>query len=382
MPRSPHTMVIATCLGVSATVVCPLVGAGCGKWAGGGTAGEEAAVEPGIRWVGRVDARNPGAVRFSWQGAGLVAIVRGASIAVKLRTEGESAVFFQPVIDGKPGERFDVPSGGDRTVSLGSGLRSGDHRVELYRDTEGASGVSTFLGFVEGTVRGAPASKGRRIEVVGDSISAGYGNLGSEPHPNWVAAPACHWTAANSSWFKTYAAIAGRALGAEVSTIARSGWGMYRDLGGDTRGVLPSIYDRALGAGDPTPWSFEPKVSAVVINLGTNDYGKGDPGPGYETAYIAFVEKVRARHPAAWILLTIGSMTQEPTLTSVRKRLESVVAARARAGDTRLVAFDMGVQNLGSDGTLPTGCDWHPNAADHERMARILEAQLRTTLGW
>ena len=35
-----------------------------------------------------------------------------------------------------------------------------------------------------------------------------YGNLGVEPHPDWVANPACHWTAENSSWFRTYAAAA------------------------------------------------------------------------------------------------------------------------------------------------------------------------------
>jgi hypothetical protein len=31
---------------------------------------------------------------------------------------------------------------------------------------------------------------------------------------------------------------------------------------------------------------------------------------------------------------------------------------------------------------MPTGCDWHPNAADHQRMAGILEAQLQQKLGW
>ena len=51
-------------------------------------------------------------------------------------------------------------------------------------------------------------------------------------------------------------------------------------------------------------------------------------------------------------------------------------------GDEKLVTFDMGTQNLGADGKVPTGCDWHPSAADHERMAGILEQQLSTNLGW
>jgi hypothetical protein len=35
-----------------------------------------------------------------------------------------------------------------------------------------------------------------------------------------------------------------------------------------------------------------------------------------------------------------------------------------------------------TDGLLGTGCDWHPNAAEHQRMATLLEAELRTDLGW
>jgi hypothetical protein len=147
----------------------------------GGTGGGETVLgQP--RWLGRVDASDPGAVRFAWQGAGVVATVNGSEIAVTLRTEGTDTVFFQPVIDGVATERFEVPSGADHTVTLASDLPAADHVVALLRDTEGMYGVSTFLGFARGTVVGAPAPSGRLIEVVGDSISAGYGNLGSEPH--------------------------------------------------------------------------------------------------------------------------------------------------------------------------------------------------------
>ncbi|HKU44273.1 MAG TPA: GDSL-type esterase/lipase family protein, partial [Polyangiales bacterium] len=354
--------------------------AGSGGAAGmAGAAG--AAAMPGVRWVGRVDARDPSAVKLAWQGAGLIATVAGSDIAVKLRTEGTDLVFFVSVIDGTA-KRFEVRAGGDRSVILGSSLGSGEHRVELYRDTEGMYGVSTFLGFTSGTVKAPPVSGGRVIEVIGDSISGGYGNLGSEPHPNWTANPACGWTAANSTWYDTYASIAGRALAAEVSTIARSGWGMYRDGDGDTSGVLSALYDHVLGSSAQPVFAFEPKASAVVINLGTNDWSKGDPGKPYEDAYIAFLTRVRSKYPNAYVFLTIGSMLGEPQLGQVVARLKAVVAARNAAGDDKLVAFDMGTQPLGNNGETPTGCDWHPNVADHMRMAEILKAQLEAKLGW
>ncbi len=346
---------------------------------GNSSGGAGNVVVGGPRWVGRVDASNPDAAKFAWSGSGLVAIVSGATISVKLRTESTPTVYFQPVIDGTPGARFKVDSGSDQTVMLASGLSAADHLIELYRETEGYYGLSTFLGFTSGSVKGAPAASGRLIEVVGDSISAGYGNLGSEPHPNWVATPACHWTAENSSWYATYATVAGHSLNAEVSTIARSGWGMYRDLDGNTTGVLSSVYDNALGMGTAGAWSFAPKASVVVINLGTNDWAKGDPGVPYETAYVNFVTKVRSHYPDAWIFLTIGSMTGDPQLTQVKTRLGNVITA---SGDQKLATFDFGTQNMGSDGTVPTGCDWHPNVADHQRMAGILKQQLSAKLGW
>ncbi len=341
---------------------------------GGGT------TVPGAqRWVGRVDASNPSAVRFAWQGAGFVAAVTGSTVSVNLQTSGTPTVFFQPVVDGLPGTRFEVPQGSVRTVTVASGLPAGTHVIELYRETEGMYGVSTFSGFAQGTVTGAPVASGRVVEVVGDSISAGYGNLGVEPHPNWVANPPCHWTAENSTWFGTYAAVAGRELGADVSTIARSGWGMYRDLSGNTGGVLSSVYENTVGTGDPTPWGFEPDASVVIINLGTNDIAQGDPGTPYETAYFNFVQDVRGKYPQAWIFLTIGSMLGGSELATINTHLANVVAA---LGDPKVVAFDLGTQNMGANGEIPTGCDWHPNVADHARMAAIIRARLQTHLGW
>jgi lysophospholipase L1-like esterase len=366
-------------------------GDGEGPGSGGGVPGDSdggagagSGMTPGgVRWVGRVESTAEGGARLAWQGAGLVAVVAGPSIAVTLRTEGADTVFFQPVIDGVPGARFEVRQGGDRTVSLGSGLEDGDHQVELYRDTEAIRGdVSTFLGFASGTVRGAPTSNGRRLEVVGDSISAGYGDLGQEPHPGWVASPACHWTAENSSWYSTYGAIAGRALRAEVSTLALSGWGLYRDGSGGTA-VLPSVYEKALGPYDGTPWGFEPSASAVVINLGTNDMAAGGfSSDAYASAGVSFVHQIRARYPEAWIFLTIGSMLSETELDLVKGAQAAVVSAVQAAGDSRVSSFDLGMQDLGDDGSVPTGCDWHPSAADHARMASILADQLRAKLGW
>ena len=158
---------------------------------------------------------------------------------------------------------------------------------------------------------------------------------------------------------------------------------MYRDNTNNTSGVLSSVYGNALGTGDTSPWSFTRKASTVVINLGTNDWANGDPAAPYETAYVSFIGTVRSHYPDAWIFLTIGSMTGEPGLTQVKTHLANVIATvSANTGDQKLATFDFGVQNLGSDGSVPSGCDWHPSATEHKRMAIILQQQLSSKLGW
>jgi hypothetical protein len=330
-------------------------------------------VPGGVRFLGRVDARDPDAARFSWAGSGFAAIVEGATISVRL-TSQSSSVFFQPVIDGEPGERFEVKVG-DQTVTLASGMSDAPHTVEVYRDTEGDGPLSIFRGFAEGMLLGAPRASGRFIEVIGDSISAGYGSLGSERHGS-NAGPGCGAKPSNSSWFATYSAVAGRELDAEVSVVARSGYGMVRGYGQNSN-VMPPFFDDTIAGSNSPTWSFEHKPQAVIINLGTNDWNGGDPGASYESAYIKFLTEVRMRYPDAWILLTVGSSLEPKGAKQCGTRLGNIVEARMEAGDDKIDSFDIGLQD-----SSMTGCGWHPSAAEHMRMGMVLVEELKGRLGW
>lgn len=328
----------------------------------------------GVRWLGRVDARDPAAVKFAWSGTGLLATIEGTKVSVRLQTEGATdTVFFQPVIDGTPGERFEVPLGAAQTVVLADGLAAGPHRVELYRESEGAQGVSTFLGFVDGKVVGSPIEPTRLIEIVGDSITAGYGSLGKDVHPPWDQS--CPFSLDTESAYVTYGALVARALGAEASIIARSGWGIYRDNGDNTANVLPAIFGNTLGTTAAPAYDFARKPDAVIINLGTNDSaGDDDPGVPYEDAYVAFLATLRGKYPDSWVFLTIGPMTGETLLPVMRAHLDNVVS---RVNDPKITSVELEVQDAST-----TGCDYHPDIDEHERMATALTAALKSKLGW
>jgi lysophospholipase L1-like esterase len=324
-----------------------------------------------VRWIGRVDDSNPSAVKFAWSGTGLIATVAGPTISVLLQTEGAtSSAFFQPVIDGVVGTRFQVPVGAQQKVTLVSGM-PGDHTVELYRESEGMYGDTIFLGFADGVLKGAPPSSGRLIEVVGDSISAGYGNLGVETHPGNKS---CTFSLDTESAYASYAEVLGGTLKAEVSIIARSGWGMYRDGSGSTSGVLSSVYGNTLGTTPNPAWNFKRQADAVLINLGTNDAATGDPGAPYETAYVSFLQTVRSHYPTAWIFLTLGPMTADPLLTQMRQHIANVVST---VGDAKILSIDIPTQNVSM-----TGCDYHPNVMEDGTMAAALAPTIKSKLGW
>src|SRR5262245_37584358 len=139
-----------------------------------GSAADGAALQPGVRYVGRVDTSDPSGGRFAWSGSGVIARFSGTSLGVRFLGYQQYTV----LIDGVLGPKLMSIGGG--SVSLATGLAAGPHTVEIYRRTEANQGEAQFLGFdlAGGELLAAPAPRDRRLEVIGDSITCGYGNEG------------------------------------------------------------------------------------------------------------------------------------------------------------------------------------------------------------
>jgi len=347
--------------------------AGTGGSGGAGGAGGQSGtgvVAAGVRWVGRVDLSSPSRPRFSWSGSGFVARFTGTSLSLQINSSG--AFIFKTVVDGTPRPAFTIAAG-MQTASLATGLAAGTHTVELYRQTEGSQGDSQFIGLTVGggALTNPPGPPARLIEAIGDSITCGYGTLGA------LADSDCYPT--ESQW-DTYAAVAARALGAEVNTIAVSGAGAYRNYGGDMTNTVPMVYTRAL-TNDATPaWDFRTQAQAVIVNLGTNDIsnGKGDPGTPWETAYTGLLQTVRSKYPDALIVCIIGPLLSGTDLTTIQGHIKNVVNARVAAGDRNIEFFD----KIVAQSSDKYACQYHPNVAENQIMADQIAAELRAKLGW
>ncbi len=319
------------------------------------------------RIVGRFDARSAAGPRFGWPGTQVRARFSGTAISVELADTGKDQ--YDVAIDGEP-PRLLLVSGGRKTYALGKDLVAGVHEVVLTKRTESAVGITQLFGF-DAPLVGTPLPGRRRIEMVGDSITCGYGVLGANAM--------CTFSAETESETFAWGALAATALAATHTAIAWSGIGVYRNFEGTTAGTMPTRYALALATDPASTWApadYDPDV--VVVNLGTNDFAKGDPGMPYQSAYLAFLVTIRTAHPNAQIVVSSSPMLGSTARTKQQTYLQNVIAARAMAGDTRLSFLDLDEQSP-ADGL---GCDSHPSKVTQQKMAARLVAHVKTLTGW
>jgi lysophospholipase L1-like esterase len=337
---------------------------------GAGGTPEPSSGVPSIHFVGRFTVGGDPGMRFEWSGSGVVAAFDGTSVSVSLSDSGSNQ--FTVVIDGDVQPTL-VAQAGTNIYELATGLTSGTHAVEIYRRTEASFGVSSFIDFdfgPDGVLLAPPTPPARKIEIIGDSISCGYGNEGESA--------SCGFSADTENHYMTYGAIAARALDAEVVTIAWSGKGIVYNYGDDTIDPLPVLYDRILPNTGGEDWDFSVQPDAVVINLGTNDFSTdNDPSPElFASEYEAFLEHLRGVYPDAFILCTVGNLLSGDDLNAARAGIVSAVQARSEAGDANVADWEMNVPNDNP------GCDYHPSVPTHQLMADALVRELQSRLGW
>ncbi|MBL9013972.1 MAG: hypothetical protein JNL83_07340 [Myxococcales bacterium] len=316
-----------------------------------------------IHFYGRWDATHTA----GWPGAQIVTRFSGTSLSATVREQGDD--YLEITIDGQRQAPIHLANG-VQTVPIATGLAPGEHDVVIAKRTESFVGTLRFDGFAGATLIPTPR-RTRVIELIGDSITAGYGITG--------AGPSCGFTAATESEPRAWGALAAEDLGAAHISVAYSGIGMYRNCcgaGGSTTDTMPTRYGRHLADQASSAWDFHVVPDVVVIALGTNDFSGGDPGPLFVEAYKKFItENVRAHAPDATIFLAASPMLDGADHLRHKDYLDAVAE---HFNDMKIRVVDIPAQ-LATDGF---GCDYHPNEATARKSANALVPAIRSAMGW
>lgn len=342
------------------------------------TAAPEADAEPpplpSTRFVGRW-VKDGDAMRCAWSGCYVTARFSGTGISARIKDEGFN--LLQVVVDGEVKKvlRLDAKKG-DTSYVLAEALPEGPHEIELHKRAEAKVGDLLFYTFEPKTLDGpgkmlpGTPPRERRIELLGDSITAGYGNEG----PNAT----CGYVNSEQNEYLTYGAIAARNLNADHSTIAWSGKTQYE---------MRQYFDKSLPQNPNGPkWDFaqwQPHV--LVLNVGTNDFANVDPGEArFVRQYLELMRDVRAAYPSAFVVIALGPMLSDiypagrQNLTKARQYFKVVVAKLKAQGETNFDFLEFPEQNHG-DGL---GCGFHPSLKTHKLMADRLTALVKERMAW
>lgn len=284
----------------------------------------------------------------------------------------------------EPSQRI-ILSKEKQTCVLWEGTEPGQTTITLMKYSEAAFGLVgiEWLETDSDTLLSPPARKARRMEIIGDSITCGYGVEATE-----ATAP---FRTDTENPTKSYSLLTASALDAEAALVSWSGNGIIskyvnedaeKPLTGD---LMPELYpytdvsaSRRLLGDDPVAWEkwdfAQHAPDVILLNLGTNDASWCKDVPArhedFRTAYEQFLRTVRACNPGIPVVCLLGTMD-----TRLLGEVEAAVQAMA---DENVHFLPLPPQQA-ADGY---GADWHPSPLTHQKTKDILVPYLRKLLGW
>lgn len=351
-----------------------------------GCAGEAAvnkvpASFPYIQYFGRWDVR--GDVYRSGQGATYIKVVfEGTEIKADITG---ADIWWAVSVDGEEFRRLGPVKKNAKPLVLASKLSPGLHRLTLVRSTEGQAGVAEFRGFIldKGARLQEPEPvKKRRLEFVGDSITAGAINLAPYNGKNYHA---------TEDGNMAYGPQLARLLDADFSVVAKSGGGLvhnYAESWPPTGTHAVDLYGWTFYYEDFRPdnlvWDAKKfPVDGVIIAIGTNDFTDPNRQPTqeeFQRGYAELIKRVRQMNPTAKIICTEPLPVWLPS--EVRGWIrETVEAAKANGeGEVYFIPLNEPTPLL-EPGDYIEG-DTHPSVKGDAKMAAYLKDKVAAIMEW
>lgn len=253
--------------------------------------------------------------------------------------------------------------------------------IDVIRLSEAIYGYSGLKNLeIDGKINQLTEEKKIKYEIIGDSITCGYGIegvFGKDVFTTMQERPDL-----------AYAYLTMKKLNADFHLVSRSGIGLISCYADPETFKTPNLSEPLMRQLwpytdlflskrleiEPEVWDesrFSPDV--VILHLGTNDNswvrGLEDRRLSFVNLYEQMLEAIHRRSPKAKIVCCLGAMGQE-LCDSVEQALANF-AKTFPSVKTKFVKFPL--QDEDNDGV---GTDWHPSAVTHEKMSELLKQAL------
>lgn len=275
-----------------------------------------------LSYSGRIDRRNPERPELIFPASSLVFHFRGRRAVLTLTNRSTCQEnYVGAIVDGTQ-KKWKLKGEGRTCLVILEEKEDREHQVLFFKRQDGCHEIILeSLELSEGSrLLDLPKRPERRIEIYGDSVSAGEVSEAVEykgrPDPE-------HSGEYSNSWY-SYGWIAARKLGAELHCISQGGIPLLNGNGWVEPPVYPGMeymwdkvhYHPAFG--EPSAWEFSCYVPHVVIAaVGQNDshpedYMKTDPNGVraryWRYRYQCWIRAIREKYPRAVIFLTTTIM--------------------------------------------------------------------------
>lgn len=309
-----------------------------------------------------------------------------AWVAVYVKEEKEGEVSYGAIADEKPYKRFCLDkdaaeyilyeAGEDKTLTV---------TLIKYSEAEYAACGIEWIETDSTEILEPPLQKKLKIEMIGDSITCGYGNEGSVEEME-------HDTAKENP-MGAYSLLTATHLNADVNIVAWNGKGVITAFIGDETKIkdqswlVPMLYEY-IDAGcerdylhtSKDKWEkwdnsrFVPDI--ITVYLGTNDasYTDNDDVRNDEfiDGYLKFLDTIRSKNPNVPILCMLGTMDKR-LCGSVKKAVD-IFNKKKNTDD--IYYLDLPLQDE-ADGL---GIHWHPTVITQRKTAELVEEKIREIL--
>ncbi len=344
------------------------------------------ATDKKIKTEGRTLA--DGTVRYlGWSGSSITFAFKGKKAVATLVSDagayGDTQLAqMQVFVNGEAGKRFRLEEKEEK-VTLYESAEEKTVTIKLMKLSEAAF---SYCGIKEietdsEELLAVTEEKSMKIEIIGDSITCGYGVEAESELVNF--------TTDTENPTKSYSLLLARALDAEVNLVCWSGNGLTSHYVAPEveeprlEMLMPELYDytdlslsKRLFKEESQweKWNFEGfKPQMIFINLGTNDCSWcreiADRNDNFKKVYVEFLKNIRSHNAEAKIFCMLGMMdTRLNTVVSA-----AVEAYRKESGDENVTWLELPLQTPAVDGY---GADYHPSPSTHIKTRDYILAKL------